>query len=131
MQDKDYFIPETEFRICGKGNIMKKRIRKKLHTGEFADLRFTLTGKITGVPSGETDSFMEELFQTVSGCGCCLNGTVGPDNFDLEVITGPLGTENDLRREQLLAALKNNPHVQDLNATELARQQHCGVFRKN
>ena len=33
---------------------MKKRLRKKLHLGEFTDRLFTMTAKVTGVTEGET-----------------------------------------------------------------------------
>jgi len=99
---------------------MKKRLRKKLHVGEFADLRFTLTGKVTGVTEADADDFYTELFQAVAEFGCCLNGTVGTEAFDLEVITGPVNTDNDARKDALVAALKANSHVAEVNASELS-----------
>ena len=98
---------------------MKKRLRKKLHLGEFTDRLFTMTAKVTGVTEVDSDVFYTDLFQTVAECGCCLNGVAGTTSFDLEVITGPRGTDNEARREELIGRLKANPKIQDLHATEL------------
>lgn len=98
---------------------MKKRLRKKLHLGEFTDLVFTMTAKVTGVTEVNSNAFYTDLFQTVAECGCCLNGVAGPTKFDLEVITGPRDTDNAARREELIGKLKANPNIQDLNASEL------------
>ena len=48
---------------------MKKRLRKKLHVGEYADMYFTMTGKITGVEEGKADDFYAK--DVCIGCGKC------------------------------------------------------------
>ena len=85
---------------------MKKRLRKKLHVGEYADMYFTMTGKFTGVEDDKADDLYTEIFQMVADCGCCLNGMISPDEFDLEVITGVIDTDNAARREALIAKFK-------------------------
>ena len=98
---------------------MKKRLRKKLHLGEFTDLVFTVTGTVSGVEEADSNAFYTKLFQAVAECGCCLNGVIEPTKFDLEVITGPRDTDNAARREELIGKLKADPHIQDLNASDL------------
>ena len=99
---------------------MKKRLRKKLHVGEFTDLYFTMTGKISGIEDGKADYFYTEIFQIVADCGCCLNGMISPDEFDLEVITGTINTDNAARREALIAKFQAHPNISEVNATELS-----------
>ena len=36
---------------------MKKRLRKKLHLGEFTDRLFTMTAKVTGVTDINSENF--------------------------------------------------------------------------
>lgn len=98
---------------------MKKRLRKKLHVGEYKDLYFTMTGKFTGVADDKADDLYTEIFQMVADCGCCLNGMISPDEFDLEVITGTVDTDNAARREQLIAKLQAHANVAEVNASEL------------
>ena len=98
---------------------MKKRLRKKLHLGEFTDRLFTMTAKVTGVTDINSENFYTDLFHTVAECGCCLNGVAGTESFDLEVITGPRNTDNEARREELIARLQAHPNIRDLKATEL------------
>ena len=99
---------------------MKKRLRKKLHVGEYADMYFTMTGKFTGVEDDKADDLYTEIFQMVADCGCCLNGMISPDEFDLEVITGVIDTDNAARREALIAKFKAHANVSEVNASELS-----------
>ncbi len=99
---------------------MKKRLRKKLHLGEFTDLCFTLNGKLKPMTEEEEDAFFETFFELAASAGFALEGTIGGDGFDLEVITGPADTSNDMRREAFLAAIKELEAITEFDASTLA-----------
>ena len=98
---------------------MKKRLRKKLRVGEFTELSFVLTGKIAPQEEAAQEAFLENFFQAVADCGCCLNGVFSAEDFDLEVITGPVGSDNEARREELLAKLKEMTEITEFDAGTL------------
>ncbi len=99
---------------------MKKRLRKKLHVGEFTDLCFTLTGKLKAMDEEAEDQFFAEFFELAGALGFCLEGTIGGGEIDLEVITGPADSSNDVRREAFLAGLKELEAIEEFDASTIS-----------
>ena len=100
---------------------MKKRLRKKLRVGEFTDLVFTLSGKLNPMDEAGEDAFFDRFFDLMEDNGCCLSGTIGLEDFDLAVITGPVNTDNEARREAILEGLKNFPEIAEFDASVLEK----------
>ena len=99
---------------------MKKRIRKKLHIGEYADYSFMLTGQLAAMDEEAEDRFFTRMLTLAEDCRCWFDGVFGDDFFDLEVITGPAHCLNEERRAALLDGLKEIKEITEFNAGELA-----------
>ncbi len=99
---------------------MKKRLRKKLHVGEFTDLCFTLSGKLKAMDEETEDRFFTSFFGLAGELGFCLEGTIGGGEIDLEVITGHAGFANEERREAFLTGLKELKEIEEFDASTIA-----------
>ncbi len=99
---------------------MKKRLRKKLRIGEFRELSFLLKGKLAEMDEATENAFFEKFFTLAEDCCLALEGTFCAGEFDLEVITGQIGLQNEARREAFLEGVKALPEITEFDATELA-----------
>jgi len=99
---------------------MKKRLRKKLHVGEFTDLCFTLSGKLKAMDEETEDRFFTSFFGLAGELGFCLEGTIGGGEIDLEVITGQAGFANEERREAFLTGLKELQEIEEFDASTIS-----------
>jgi len=65
---------------------MKKRVRKKLRRGEFAEMgRAILIRRVSG---DGADEFLDCLIDAVIAAGCSCSGCAAQDTFDLLVSCG-------------------------------------------
>ncbi len=98
---------------------MKKRLRKKLGVGEFLELEFALTGKLVEMEEEAEVEFFERFFDLCEEFDFGLDGAFGDDSFDLAVITGFVGTENEERRAAFLEKLKDFKEITEFDASNL------------
>ncbi|WP_176013240.1 50S ribosome-binding protein YggL [Victivallis sp. Marseille-Q1083] len=99
---------------------MKKRLRKKLRVGEFKELCFEFSGKLTEMDDAASDAFIDKFVELVEHCQLCCHGVFGDGEIELCMETGPVDTDNAERRQAFLDGLKELPQITSFEATELA-----------
>ncbi len=98
---------------------MKKRLRKKLMVGEFKELDFALTGNLIEMDEETEVAFFERFFDLCEEFDFGLDGAFGQDSFDLAVLTGVIGTQNEERRAAFLEKLKDFKEITGFDASNL------------
>ena len=67
---------------------MKKRLRKKLHRGEFQELGFFLKVKYAEMPDEEFDRFIDSVIDKIGSLGLECGGRFDVNELELFVTTG-------------------------------------------
>jgi uncharacterized protein len=100
---------------------LKKRIRKKLHKGEFQELGFTVLVRFKEGLTGEArETFLDEfILQTIEASGLLFGG--GADELKLTGFVTPAdrGSATDEHRDRVAAWLKNRLEVHEVEIGNL------------
>lgn len=89
---------------------MKKRLRKKLRRGEFAEYVFPIRGSLSP-RSHREDEFWDQLTTFVESLGLGYSGTLSPSGFDGVVARFGRGTATEADRMQMDHWLRARPSV--------------------
>mgnify|MGYP000296635990 CR=1 FL=1 len=102
-----------------KGNSrMKKRLRKKLHKGEFRELGFELDYDYTGDLEGEPfDQFWGDWIRMIESLGLeCGGGGAGHQNYFIIKYRGSVSVE---QRQAVIDWLGKHPDIANVTAGQL------------
>ncbi len=92
---------------------MKKRLRKKLHVGEFQEMgfevRFTLARRLT---EPELDGFWDAFIDAIEGKGLACGGAVGP-RWDLFVVRAGRASATEEDRQAVMSWLGSHREVSE------------------
>ena len=104
---------------------MKKRLRKKLHLGEFRELCFHVAFRTpTSVSAVEDDDLLDRFLEMIEGDGLQFGGAGGPHEFDGIVAFNARGSATDQHRETVRRWLESQPKVLNIVVGELVDAWH-------
>lgn len=100
---------------------MKKRLRKKLHKGEFQEMGFELEFDYTGDFKADDEAlyqFFDRYDEFLDSLGIECGGGIG-DHFSVFVCHIGRGTVTEVQRQAVIDWLGNQPEVANINAGPL------------
>lgn len=100
---------------------MKKRLRKKLHIGEFQELGFSLSFTLKGEQTPEELESFVELFLThaIDPQGLCYAGSGSQTQWDGLVMLNAMGSVSEEQRKSVISWFEKAENVENLDASEL------------
>jgi uncharacterized protein YggL (DUF469 family) len=100
---------------------MKKRLRKKLHIGEFQELGFSLSFQFKdGMAPEQQEAFIKSfLIEGIEDRGLCFIGSGNQTEWDGLVMQNPQGTVSEEQRQNVIDWLTRSDDLQSYEASEL------------
>jgi len=97
---------------------MKKRLRKKLHRGEFAEWGCQIIASRNTPENAEEfqDAF---LLEAIEGNGCYCGGAFTDDTVDVVVELGRMADDPESKRAGIATWLEGRPDVKEWKASGL------------
>lgn len=90
---------------------MRRRLRKKLHVGEFQELGFLVRAELVAeLKDADFDAFLDRLIELVEARRMMLGGG-GTRNFEAFIAYAGRGTTSEADRSALDLFLKTDPAV--------------------
>ena len=96
---------------------MKKRLRKKLHRGEFRELGFQLSFDVKVKTQEEFDQFFDEFITHLESADLGFSGTSG-ESWDGMVAKLAKGTIAEAEREHVRGFLEKDDRVDNVELGE-------------
>lgn len=97
---------------------MKKRLRKKLHRGEFQELGFFLKVKYAEMPDEEFDRFIDGVIDKIGSLGLECGGRFDVTELELFVTTGLVNTDEASKRQAVLDFMNSLPGVTSVEGSD-------------
>lgn len=99
---------------------MKKRLRKKLHLGEFRELCFRVAYHTsTEFSAVDTDALLDRFIDMIEANDLQFGGGGGPNEWDGIVELCGRGTATDRHRQAVRLWLESQPEVSDILVGDL------------
>lgn len=100
---------------------MKKRLRKKLHKGEFQELGFNVDFHYNAADENEACELIDEFLAETEKICLCVGGWYGHDGNEASffVVSYENRSVTPAERENLVKWLENNPKISNVVAGEL------------
>ena len=98
---------------------MKKRLRKKLHLGEYQVLGFQLSAVYPARSDEELDVLTGQLLDFLEEHEMSCSGTVGEVELDLFVVTGTVAVDGEAKRRELQEFVRALPGLEQVETGEL------------
>lgn len=91
---------------------MRRRLRKKLHVGEFIELGFEVRAELTpGLDDAGYDAFLDRLIDAIETRRLAFGGGGRPEDFEGFVTQLERGSATESDRSALGAFLEGDPAV--------------------
>ena len=98
---------------------MKKRLRKKLHVGEFREYGFPVEFRMLPAPSTtEYDALIDEFIAMIEHNGLCFGGG-GRERWEGFVALDSRGSATAEHRQAVEDWLNNHPQIENVAVGEL------------
>lgn len=99
---------------------MKKRLRKKLHKGEFKELGFTIKGTLCEDRTmDEIDKFFDDAIDFIVSQGTEMGGGTCGKRFEFFITLAKRGSVSEEQRETILKWFKSYHLVETVEAKKL------------
>lgn len=100
---------------------MKKRLRKKLHKGEFKELGFNVDFHYKVSGEDEVDRLIDEFLAVAEGNRCCVGGWYAQEGNKASFFVVSLERRSVLpeERQAIVKWLEDNPEIDNITAGEL------------
>ncbi len=99
--------------------MIKRRLRKKKHVGDFKEMGFLLSAKLNLKSEEELDQFCDEMIDFLASNEIHMEGGMGIDNISLFIGTGIVNTGEEECRAKLITWMEEHKNVEEFNAGEL------------
>lgn len=100
---------------------MKKRLRKKLHKGEFKELGFSVDFHYNVEKEDEAFDLLDEFLNMTEDANLCAGGLFGSegDNASFFIVSYECRSVTQEERQKVIDWLASNAKVSDVKAGEL------------